>query len=140
MAVRTRVANRRAGALTGRTGLLNREKALLHADLTNTTASRTFDRLSAFLGAAAATGLTSNLGRYIDCYGIAANRFFETPITADQTPNDARKQDTEEQNRTSDPPDSGVPAILESIENSVLDPVSQTNSPVSLVSSLVMTA
>ena len=58
-----------------------------------------------------------------------ANRFFETPITADPTPNDARKQDTEEQNRTSDPPDSGVPAILESIENSVLDGVSQTNLP-----------
>ena len=58
-----------------------------------------------------------------------ANRFFETPITADTTPDDARKQDTEEQNRTSDPPDSGVPAILESIENSVLDPVLQTNSP-----------
>jgi hypothetical protein len=77
MAVRTWFADHRARALTGRTGLLYREKTLLHADLTNTTASRTFDRLSAFLGAAAATGLTSNLGRYIDCYGIAANRFFE---------------------------------------------------------------
>ena len=58
-----------------------------------------------------------------------AKRFFETPITADPTPDDARKQDTEEQNRTLDPPDSGIPAILESIENSVLDPVLQTNSP-----------
>ena len=58
-----------------------------------------------------------------------AKRFFETPITADPTPDDARKQDTEEQNRTSDPPDSGIPAILESIENSVLDPVLQTNLP-----------
>ena len=58
-----------------------------------------------------------------------ANRFFETPITADPTPSGARKQDTEEQNRTSDPPDSGIPAIFESFENSVLGPVSQTNSP-----------
>ncbi len=58
-----------------------------------------------------------------------AKRFFETPITADQTPNDAQDHAENEQNRTSDPPDSGVPAILESIENSVLDPVSQTNSP-----------
>ena len=58
-----------------------------------------------------------------------AKRFFETPITAPETPDDARDHAENEQNRTSDPPDSGVPAILESIENSVLDPVSQTNSP-----------
>ena len=58
-----------------------------------------------------------------------ANRFFETPITADPTPDDAQDHAENEQNRTSDPPDSGIPAILESIENSVLDPVSQTNSP-----------
>ena len=57
--------------------------------------------------------------------------FYQRCLANGETNHEAKKgffDVSEAQNQTSDPPDHGVPEILESIENSVLDPNSGSNS------------
>jgi hypothetical protein len=68
MAAATRVGDDRAATLAMRTGLLHREKALLHAHLAMSAAGGTALRLAALFRAAAPAFLAGNLGRHADFY------------------------------------------------------------------------
>src|SRR5690606_31736248 len=61
----------RARALAGRAGLLDREKALLHAHLAEPAAGRTGDGLGAGLGAAAGALVAGDLRRDLDRHLVA---------------------------------------------------------------------
>ena len=60
--------------------MLNREEALLHADLADATTGRTLNRVAAFLGAAALAGLANDLRRYVDLDVVACNGFLEIEL------------------------------------------------------------
>ena len=66
--------------MAARAGLLYREEALLHAHLTDTTASCASDRAGALLGTAAITGLATDQGRNTDGHGRATHRFFQIQL------------------------------------------------------------
>ena len=80
MIVTAGVGNDTAGATAVRTGLLHREKALLHTHLTDSRARRTGDRFATLLGAAALTGVTRNLRGDIDCDAVTRYSFFEVEL------------------------------------------------------------
>ncbi|MNZ61019.1 hypothetical protein D3C78_791000 [compost metagenome] len=80
MAGAARIGNHLAVAMATRAGLLYREEALLHAHLTDTTASGTGHRRSTRFSAAAAAGLAADQGRHADGHGSAAHRIFQVEI------------------------------------------------------------
>ena len=77
MTVLAGIRDHRPNALTGRTGLLDREEALLHAYLARAAAGCALLWLRACLGATAIAGFASDLGRDIDRDGIATHGFLE---------------------------------------------------------------
>src|SRR5690606_20625172 len=80
VAVTTGVLDDLAGATTGRTGLLHREKALLHADLADAVTGGTGDRAGTFLGAGAVAGVAVHKGGHADFDGGTFDRFFQIQL------------------------------------------------------------
>ena len=77
MTIGTGILDDFALAATRRTGLLHREKALLHAHLTHATAGITGDRVSAFFGTGTITGIAMHHSGNPDLNTGAFNRLFQ---------------------------------------------------------------
>ena len=75
MTMGARIGNDLAAAVTARTSLLHREKALLHTHLTMSTASRAGSRFGTRLGAGAMAMLAFGQYRHAD-FGFSATRCF----------------------------------------------------------------
>ena len=70
------VLDHAAATVTGRAGLLNGEKALLHAHLAGAAAGRALGRLGTFFRAAAVTAIATDLCRDVDRDVVAADGLF----------------------------------------------------------------
>src|SRR5450830_647490 len=75
-----RVRDDLALAMAARAGLLHREEALLHADLTDPATGRASDRRGAFLGTGAVARLAVDQCRNTDIHGRATHRFFQVQL------------------------------------------------------------
>ncbi|MCY1424129.1 hypothetical protein D9M71_398650 [compost metagenome] len=75
-----RISNDLALAMATRAGLLNREEALLHAHLTNTTTGRAGRRRRALLGPGAVTRLAVDQCRHTDIDRGTTHRFFQVQL------------------------------------------------------------
>ena len=73
VALAARVGNDRAPALTGRAGLLDREEALLHANLTHPAAGCALRGFRTLLGTLTVALVAGDLGRHLDGDRVAAN-------------------------------------------------------------------
>ena len=80
MAVAARVRNRRTRTLAGRAGLLNREEALLHANLSRASTGRARNGFAALPRAAAAASVAADLGRDVDRHVIPSHGSFEIQL------------------------------------------------------------